>query len=120
MTECRFVMERRLADLPKMTPVQQWKKVTWSNESRFLLHPADDLVSVCCIPGEVMAPGCPVRQRQQAREGSVMLWAMFCLETQGPTLHVDMNLTYAIYLNVVANPLLDNGVPWWKVPLSAG
>ena len=32
-----------------------------------------------------------------------MLWAMFCWETLGPAIHVDVNLTRVTYLNIVAD-----------------
>ena len=72
--------------------LEQWKKVSWSDESRFLLDQVDGRVRVCRLPEEVMAPGCTVGRRQ-AGGGSVMLWAMFCWETLGPAIHVDVNLT---------------------------
>ena len=59
---------------------EQWKKVAWSDESRFLLHHVDGRVCVRHLPGEHMAPGCTMGRRQAGR-GSVMLWAMFCWET---------------------------------------
>lgn len=30
-----------------------------------------------------------------------MLWAIFCWESLGPAIHVDINLTRATYLNIV-------------------
>ena len=68
---------RRLVRVPMMTPVhrrtclqwtrkrrnwtfEQWKKVAWSDESRFLLDHVDGRVRVRRLPGEVMAPGCTV------------------------------------------------------------
>ena len=69
--------------------LEQWKKVAWSDESSFLLN---SRLRVRRIPGEVMAPGCTVGRRQ-AGGGSVMLWAMFCWETLGLAIHVDVNLT---------------------------
>ena len=67
---------------------EQWKKVAWSDESRFLLHHVDGRVRVRRLPGEHMAPGCTMGRRQ-AGGGSVMFWAMFCWETLGPAIHVD-------------------------------
>ena len=32
-----------------------------------------------------------------------MLWAMFCWETLGPAIHVDVSLTRVTYLNIVAD-----------------
>ena len=52
--------------------LKQWKKVAWSDESRFLLDHVDGRVGVCRLPGEVMAPRCTVGRRQ-AGGGSVML-----------------------------------------------
>ena len=66
---------RRLVRVPMMTPVhhqkclqwarerrtwtlEQWKKVAWSDESRFLLDHVDGRVRVRSLPGKAMAPGC--------------------------------------------------------------
>ena len=40
--------------------LDQLKKVTWSDEFRFLVDHVDGRVCVCRLPGEVMAPGCTV------------------------------------------------------------
>ena len=40
---------------------------------------------------------------RQACGGSVMLWAMFCWETLGPGIHVDVTLICTTYLNIVAD-----------------
>uniref|UniRef100_A0A671YBG6 Tc1-like transposase DDE domain-containing protein n=1 Tax=Sparus aurata TaxID=8175 RepID=A0A671YBG6_SPAAU len=75
---------------------EQWKRVVWSNEAHFLLHDVDGQVRVCRLPGENMTPGCAVR-------GSVRLWAMFCWETLGPAIHLDVALTSTTYLNILAD-----------------
>ncbi|MCI4378051.1 hypothetical protein PGIGA_G00211420 [Pangasianodon gigas] len=49
-----------------------------------------------------MASGCTMGRRQAGR-GSVMLWAMFCWETLGPGIHVDVTLTRTTYLNIAAD-----------------
>ena len=79
--------------------LEQWKKVVWSDESRFLLDHVDGRIRVRRLPGEVMAPECTVRRRQVGGE-SVMLWAMFCWETLGLAIHVDVNLTRVTSLNI--------------------
>ena len=111
----------RPVSVPMMTPVhyrkrlqwaherrnwtlEQWKKVAWSDESRFLLDHVDGHVRVRRLPGEMMAPGCTVGRRQ-AGGGSVMLWAMFCWETLGPAIRVDINLTRVTYLNIVVHQI---------------
>ncbi|KAK3547699.1 hypothetical protein QTP86_027744, partial [Hemibagrus guttatus] len=50
----------------------------------------------------LMAPGCTMGRRQ-AGGGSVMLWAMFCWETLGPAIHVDVTLTRITFLSIVAD-----------------
>ena len=92
---------------------EQWKKVAWSDESRFLLHHVDGRVRVRRFPGEHMAPGCTMGRRQ-AGGGSVMLWAMFCWETLGPAIHVDVTLTRTTYLSIVADhvhPFMETVFP---------
>ncbi|KAK3560338.1 hypothetical protein QTP86_006422 [Hemibagrus guttatus] len=74
----------------------------WSDESCFLLHHVDGRVHVRLLPGEHMAPGCTMGRRR-AGGGSVLLWAMFCWETLGPAVHVDVTLTRSTYLSIVAD-----------------
>ncbi|KAK3524459.1 hypothetical protein QTP70_029308, partial [Hemibagrus guttatus] len=62
-----------------------------------------------------MAPGCTMGRRQ-AGGGSVMLWAMFCWETLGPAIHVDVTLTSTTYLSIVA----DHVHPFMETMLSDG
>ncbi|KAK3523811.1 hypothetical protein QTP70_010172 [Hemibagrus guttatus] len=81
---------------------EQWKKVVWSDESRFLLHHVDGRVRVCLLPGEHMAPGCTMGRRR-AGGGSVLLWSMFCWETLGPAVHVDVTVTRSTYLSIAAD-----------------
>ncbi|KAF3698669.1 hypothetical protein EXN66_Car014356 [Channa argus] len=77
--------------------MEQWKKVAWSGESRFLLHHVDGRVHVLRLPGEEMAQECTM-ERSQGSRGSVTLWAIFCWETLGACVHVDVNLTGTTYL----------------------
>ncbi|KAK3532871.1 hypothetical protein QTP70_001156 [Hemibagrus guttatus] len=78
---------------------EQWKKVAWTDESRFLLH---HVVCVRLLPGEHMAPG-RTMGRSRAGGGSVLLWSMFCWETLGPTVHVDVTVTRSTYLSIAAD-----------------
>ena len=82
--------------------VEQWKKVAWSGESRFCLLNVDGRVCVRRLSVEDVAAGCDAERRQDGGD-SVTLWAMFCWETLGPGVHVDVTLTRASYLNVVAD-----------------
>jgi len=52
--------------------------------------------------------------RRQAGRGSVMLWAMFCWETLGPAINVDVTLTCTTYLSIVADhvhPFMETVFP---------
>ncbi len=49
-------------------------------------------------------------------EGSVMLWAMFCKETLGPAIHVNVTLTRTTYLSIIA----DHGHPFMETVFSGG
>ncbi|KAI4872592.1 hypothetical protein NFI96_002177 [Prochilodus magdalenae] len=82
--------------------LEQWKKVAWSSKSIFHLQDVDGQVCVLRLPGDVRSPDCTVGQIKDGGE-SVTLWAMFCWETLGPIIHVDVGLTCATYLNVVAD-----------------
>ncbi|KAK3540543.1 hypothetical protein QTP70_034300 [Hemibagrus guttatus] len=68
---------------------------------------------MCHFPREHMAPGCTMGRRQ-ASGRSVMLWAVFCWETLGPAIHVDVTLTRTTYLSIVADhvyPFMETVFP---------
>ncbi|KAK3528676.1 hypothetical protein QTP70_007720 [Hemibagrus guttatus] len=46
--------------------------------------------------------GCTMGRRR-AGGGSVLLWKMFCWETLGPAVHVDVTVTRSTYLSIVAD-----------------
>lgn len=77
---------------------EQWKRVAWSRESRFLLHHTDKSVTVRRLPGEMDAPG-----GNPARGDTVTLWAIFCWDTLGSFVHVEDTLTHTTYLDIVAD-----------------
>lgn len=80
--------------------IDQWKKVAWSGEAHFLLHNADGELFVHRLTEEEMAAGC-TRESGEAGGGSVALWAVFCWETLGPCIPVDVTLPRTTYLNGV-------------------
>lgn len=61
------------------------KKVSWSDEPRFLLHHVEVITGCTMV-------------RKQADEGSV--WVIFCWETFDHALHVDVTSTCITYLNI--------------------
>ncbi|GBO24076.1 hypothetical protein AVEN_160407-1 [Araneus ventricosus] len=50
-----------------------WKRVAWSDESRFLIHHVDGRVRVRRLPGELLLPSCTAGHTQ-AGGGVIMLW----------------------------------------------
>ena len=53
-------------------------------------------------------------ERRQVGGGSAMLWAMFCQETLGPAIHVDVTLTRTTYLRIVpdhVHPFIETVFP---------
>ncbi len=72
-----------------------WKKVAWSDESRFLHQ----------LPTEATAPGCTGGWTQASSGGGVMLWVMFSWDMLGPNIPIAQSLTAVRYLNIVADQL---------------
>ncbi len=56
--------------------IEDWKKVAWSDESRFLLRHSDGRVRIWYKEHEIMDPSCLVSM-VQAAGGGVMVWGIF-------------------------------------------
>ncbi|GFV93478.1 transposase domain containing protein [Trichonephila clavipes] len=52
--------------------MDQWERVAWSDESWFVIHPADGRIRIRRLPGEQLLPQCTV-SHTQAGGGSIML-----------------------------------------------
>ncbi|GFW00869.1 transposase domain containing protein [Trichonephila clavipes] len=52
--------------------MDQWKRVAWSDVSRFVIHPADGHIRIRRLPGEQLLPQCTVGNTQDGG-GSIML-----------------------------------------------
>uniref|UniRef100_A0A8C5M1K7 Transposase n=1 Tax=Leptobrachium leishanense TaxID=445787 RepID=A0A8C5M1K7_9ANUR len=74
--------------------VEHWKKVMWSDESRFQLHHADDSVRIWQKQHENMHPTC-MSTTLQAGGGSFMVW--------GPLICVEQPLNSTTYQSIVAD-----------------
>jgi len=70
--------------------MEQWKKVTWTDESRFLLHHANGRARVLLLPGEVMLQDHCGATTSRWRECDAL---SILLETLDPVIRVDVNLT---------------------------
>ncbi|GBM07838.1 hypothetical protein AVEN_138677-1 [Araneus ventricosus] len=56
--------------------MDEWKRVDWSDESRFLIHHVDGHVRVRRLPGEQLLPSCTAGHTQ-AGGGGIMLCGTF-------------------------------------------
>nr|KAF6330375.1 hypothetical protein mMyoMyo1_012365 [Myotis myotis] len=82
--------------------VEHWKKVMWSDESRFQLHHADSRVRIWQKQHESMHPTC-MSTSLQAGGGSVMVWGMFSWHDLGPLIRVEQRLNSTTYLSIIAD-----------------
>lgn len=96
--------QRPVRVLSNAESMDQWK----TPESHFLWHHVDGQVHVHRFQG--------TRQRMQASEGSVMLWAIFCSKASSAAIHVDVTLTCTAYLSIVA----DHLQPFMEMKLAIG
>ncbi|GFU60120.1 transposable element Tc1 transposase [Trichonephila clavipes] len=84
--------------------MDQWERVAWSDESRFVIHDADGLIRIRCLPGEQLLPRCTVGHKH-ADGGRVMLWRTFCWAFLGPVVVEEQTMNVTWYLNISANQL---------------
>ncbi|GBM09694.1 Transposable element Tc1 transposase [Araneus ventricosus] len=84
--------------------MDEWKRVAWSDESRFLIHHVDGRVRVSRLPREHLLPSCTAGHTQ-AGGGGIMLWGTFSWAALGPVVVVEQTMKAANYLNVIADQL---------------
>ncbi len=103
--------------------IEEWKYITWSDESRFLLRHSDGRVRIWHKEHESMDPPCLVSKvlvlylyccivlyccKVQAAGGGVMVWGKF-LDTLGPLVPIEHRLNATAYWSIVA----DMSIPLW-------
>ncbi|GBN06358.1 hypothetical protein AVEN_196721-1 [Araneus ventricosus] len=71
--------------------MDEWRRFTWSDESRFLIHQVDDRVKVRRLPGEQLLPSCTAGH-EEAGGGGIMLWGTFSWAALGPVVVVEQNM----------------------------
>ncbi|GBN72665.1 Transposable element Tc1 transposase [Araneus ventricosus] len=84
--------------------MDEWKRVAWANESRFLIHRVDGRVRVRRLPGEQLFPSYTAGHTQ-AGGGGIMLWGMFSWAAMGPIVVVEQTMKAANYLNIIEDQL---------------
>ncbi|GBM62743.1 hypothetical protein AVEN_63318-1 [Araneus ventricosus] len=84
--------------------MDEWKRVAWSDEFRFLIHHVDGRVRVRRLLGEQLLPSCTAGHTQ-AGGGCIMLWCTFSWAALGPVVVVEQTMKAANYLNIIVNQL---------------
>ncbi|GBN83520.1 hypothetical protein AVEN_273983-1 [Araneus ventricosus] len=84
--------------------MDEWKRVAWSDESRFLIHQVDGLVRERPLPGELLLPSCTAGHTL-ADGGGIMLWEKFSWAALGPVLVVEQTMKSENYLNIIVDQL---------------
>ncbi|GBN05507.1 Transposable element Tc1 transposase [Araneus ventricosus] len=82
--------------------MDEWKRVAWSDESRFLIHHVDGRVRVRHLPDEQLLPSCTAGHTQAGGGG---LWWTFSWAALGPAVVVEQTMKAADYLNIIADQL---------------
>ncbi|GBO07077.1 hypothetical protein AVEN_55626-1 [Araneus ventricosus] len=84
--------------------MDEWKRVAWSDESRFLIHHVDGRVRVRHLPGEQLLPSCTAGHTQTGG-GGIMLWGTFSWAALVPVVVVEQTMKATNYLNIIAGQL---------------
>ncbi|KFM60251.1 Transposable element Tc1 transposase, partial [Stegodyphus mimosarum] len=86
--------------------VDQWKRVLWSDESRFTLYRSDGRVWVWRLPGERLLPECVVPTVKFGGCG-IMVWGCFSWYGLGPLVHIHGKLNSDAYCTILDDNVLS-------------
>ena len=86
---------------------EEWKRIIWSDESRFTLFKSDGRAKVWRSSGEAYNKDC-IQPTVKFGGRSVMFWGCFGWHGTGPLVLVDGNMDSDAYINVLANHF----IPW--------
>ena len=92
------------AQSPRRFPVRQWRRVFFTDESRFTLFRADGRLRLYRRRGEQFADAC-VFERDRYGGGSVMLWGGISHGVKSPLIVVPGNLTAVRYRDEILRPV---------------
>ncbi|GFT10568.1 transposable element Tc1 transposase [Trichonephila clavipes] len=84
--------------------MDQWERVAWSDESRFVIHHADGRIRIRRLSDEQLFPKCTV-SHTQAGGVSITLWGTFSWTFLGPVVVVEQTMNATGYLNIIAAQL---------------
>ncbi|GBN39521.1 hypothetical protein AVEN_124144-1 [Araneus ventricosus] len=102
--------------------MDEWKRVAWSDESRFLKNHVDGRIRIRRLSGEQLLPSCTAGHTQ-AGGGGIMLWGIVLMggsgtRSCGRTDRESCEL-YEQHCGSVA-PLRGVCLPYWKWNFAAG
>ena len=83
--------------------MDKWKKVSRSDESRFLIHHVDSCIKVDYLPGDQLLFRCTAGHKQAGVAG-IMLWVTFSWAALGPIIR-KIAMKTLDYLNLIADQL---------------
>jgi hypothetical protein len=84
---------------------EQWKKVIWSDESRFTLFQSDGRTRVWRLPKEKYDVDCIVPTVKHGG-GGVMVWGCFTWESLGPLVRVEGTVNSQKYIDILNRHLI--------------
>src|SRR5688572_29993593 len=84
---------------------EQWKKVIWSDESRFTLFKSDGKTRVWRLPKEKYDIDCVVPTVKYGG-GGVMVWGCFTWESLGPLVRAEGTINSQKYIDILNNNLI--------------
>ncbi|GBO19053.1 Transposable element Tc1 transposase [Araneus ventricosus] len=82
--------------------MDEWRRVAWSDESRFLIHHIDGRGTPSAR--RTVAPSCTA-SHTQAGGGGIMLCGTFSWAALGPVVVVEQTMKAANYLDIIADQL---------------
>lgn len=90
---------------PNAFPLHRWRRVMFSDESRFLLFRADKRQRVYRRRGERYSDNC-LLERDRFGGGGLTVWAGICYGQRTPLVFIEGNLTAQRYVDVVLQPFV--------------
>ena len=85
--------------------VEDWKKVIWSDESKFMLFGSDGRQYCWKKPGEPLRSP-HVKPTVKFGGGNIMVWGCFSAKGLGPLVRIEGKMNHKDYINILEDNLL--------------